>query len=146
MSKRFTLAEAQSLVPRLETSLRDAVALKTEFDEAEAAVRDFLERVNMLGGMMVDRDRVREIRQRRDGLAQRLKNAIEQVQELGCVVKDLDIGLVDFPTLFRGVEVCLCWKLGEPRIEYWHGLEEGFRGRKPIDEDFLRHHRGDPPQ
>lgn len=146
MSKRFTLAEAQSLVPRLETSLRDALALKTEFDGAEAEVRGFLERVNMLGGMMVDRDRVRETRERRDALAQRLKNAIEQVQEFGCVVKDLDIGLVDFPTLFRGVEVCLCWKLGESRIEYWHGMEEGFRGRKPIDDDFLRHHRGDPPQ
>jgi hypothetical protein len=55
-------------------------------------------------------------------------------------VKDLDIGLVDFPTVFRGVEVCLCWKLGEPRIGYWHGAEEGFRGRKPIDQDFLAHH------
>lgn len=146
MSKRFTLAEAQSLVPRLETTLRDAVALKTEFDEADTAVRGFLDRVNMLGGMMVDRERVRGTRERRDSLAQRLKTAIEQVQEFGCVVKDLDMGLIDFPTLFRGVEVCLCWKLGEARIEYWHGMEEGFRGRKPIDEDFLRHHRGDPPQ
>lgn len=146
MPKRFTLAEAQSLVPQVETSLRGAVSLKTEFDDADAAVRGFLDRVNMLGGMMVDRDRVRETRERRDNLAQRLKTAIEQVQELGCVVKDLDIGLVDFPTLFRGVEVCLCWKLGESRIEYWHGMEEGFRGRKPIDADFLRHHRGDPPQ
>jgi len=98
----------------------------------------------MMGGMMVDRDRARTTRERRNSLAQRLKSAIEQVQEVGCVVKDLDMGLVDFPTLFRGVEVCLCWKLGETRIEYWHGMEEGFRGRKRIDEDFLRHHRGDP--
>jgi hypothetical protein len=146
MSKRFTLAEAQSLVPRLEESLRSAVSLKSEFEAADTDVRSFLERVNMLGGMMVDRDRVRDKRERRDSLGQRLKASIEEVQQLGCVVKDLDIGLVDFPTLFRGVEVCLCWKLGEARIEYWHGMEEGFRGRKPIDEDFLRHHRGDPPQ
>ncbi len=146
MPKRFTLAEAQSLVPQLETSLRGAVTLKTEFDEAETQVRDFLDRVTMMGGMMVDRDRVRETRERRDSLAQRLKAAIERVQEFGCVVKDLDMGLIDFPTLFRGVEVCLCWRLGEPRIEYWHGMEEGFRGRKPIDDDFLRHHRGDPAQ
>lgn len=146
MAKRFTLTEAQSMVPRLETSLRSAVALKTEFDEAESEVRGFLERVTLMGGMMVDRDRARTSRERRDSVAQRLKAAIEQVQELGCVVKDLDIGLVDFPTLFRGVEVYLCWKLGEPNIEYWHGVEEGFRGRKPIDEDFLRHHRGDPAQ
>src|SRR5215472_2473339 len=143
MAKRFTLAEAQSLVPRLEAAMRNAVTLKTEYEQAEAGVREFLERVTMMGGMMVDRERARTGRERRDGLAKRLKAAIEQVQELGCVVKDLDIGLVDFPTLFHGVEVCLCWKLGETRIEYWHGMEEGFRGRKPIDEDFLRHHRGD---
>jgi hypothetical protein len=146
MAKRFTLAEAQSLVPRLESSMREAVKLKGEFEKAEAAMREFLERVTMMGGMNVDREQARAGRERRDQLAQRLKAAIERVQELGCVVKDLDMGLVDFPTLFHGVEVCLCWKLGEPRIEFWHGMEEGFRGRKPIDDDFLKNHRGDPPQ
>ena len=68
------------------------------------------------------------------------------MQAIGCVVKDLDIGLIDFPTEFRGEEVYLCWKLGEPRIEFWHGVEEGFRGRKAIDQDFRDHHRGDPAQ
>jgi hypothetical protein len=61
-------------------------------------------------------------------------------------VKDLDTGLVDFPTMYRGVEVCLCWKLGEGAIGYWHGVDEGFRGRKPIDQDFRDQHRGDPAQ
>ena len=146
MAKRFTLAEAQSLVPRLETSMRRTIALKTEFEQAESAVREFLDRVTMMGGMRVDREQARAGRERRDHLARQLKGAIEEVQDLGCVVKDLDMGLVDFPTLFHGVEVYLCWKLGEPHIEYWHGMEEGFRGRKLIDEDFLRNHRGDPPQ
>ncbi|HUK18820.1 MAG TPA: DUF2203 domain-containing protein [Bryobacteraceae bacterium] len=146
MAKRFTLNEAQSLVPQLEGTLRGAVALKSEFDQAEAAVRSFLERVTLMGGMMVNRNRARTTRERRDSLAQRLRSTIEHVQEMGCVVKDLDMGLIDFPTLLRGVEVYLCWKLGEPRIAYWHGTDEGFRGRKPIDEDFLRHHRGDPAQ
>ena len=59
------------------------------------------------------------------------------MQEIGCLIKDLDIGLIDFPTTYRGEEVYLCWKLGEPGIEYWHGVDEGFRGRKPIDQDFL---------
>jgi hypothetical protein len=59
------------------------------------------------------------------------------------VVKDLDIGLIDFPTLFHGVEVYLCWKLDEPAIEFWHGVDEGFRGRKAIDRDFRDNHRGD---
>jgi hypothetical protein len=65
---------------------------------------------------------------------------------MGVLVKDLDTGLVDFPTLFRGVEVYLCWKLGENGIEFWHGVEEGFRGRKSIDQDFLDHHEGDRSQ
>jgi hypothetical protein len=146
MPKRFTLAEAQRLIPRLEPLLRNAITLKTQFAEADTAVRAFLERVTMTGGMMVDRDQVRAARERREASGRRLKAALEEVQETGCTVKDLDIGLIDFPTVFRGVEVCLCWKLGEPRIEYWHGMEEGFRGRKPIDDDFLQHHRGDPPQ
>jgi hypothetical protein len=146
MSKRFTLAEAQSLVPRLERLLRSAMSLKTEFSEADGVVREFQERVTMMGGMTVDRGQVRATRERRESTGRQLKAALEQVQEVGCLVKDLDIGLVDFPTLFRGEEVYLCWRLGEAKIEYWHGVEEGFRGRKPIDQAFLENHRGDPPQ
>jgi hypothetical protein len=100
----------------------------------------------MLVGVTVDRDRAIDARSRRDSAATALRAAIEQVQETGCVLKDLDIGLVDFPTLLRGVEVYLCWKLGEPAIEYWHGVEEGFRGRKAIDQNFLDHHTGDRAQ
>ena len=71
---------------------------------------------------------------------------VERIQEMGCVIKDLDIGLVDFPTLFRGEEVYLCWKMDEPGIGFWHGVHEGFAGRKPIDQDFLEHHQGDLAQ
>jgi hypothetical protein len=59
--------------------------------------------------------------------------AVNKIQETGCVVKDLDTGLIDFPSLLDGQEVYLCWKVGEDRIEYWHGLHEGFAGRKPLD-------------
>src|SRR5205807_752422 len=146
MPKRFTLAEAQKLIPQVDRLLRDAVAAKTGYQEAERAFRQFAERVTMMGGMIVDRERAMEARSRRDASAGTLRGAIEQLQETGCVLKDLDIGLVDFPTLLRGVEVYLCWKLGEPAIEFWHGVDEGFRGRKAIDQDFLDHHRGDRAQ
>jgi hypothetical protein len=99
-----------------------------------------------MGGMVVDRTEVREARERRDHAAGSLRQVLEEVQELGCVVKDLDIGLVDFPTLFQGREVYLCWKLGEPAIAFWHGVDEGFAGRKAIDQDFREHHQGDRPQ
>ena len=61
------------------------------------------------------------------------------------LVKDLDSGLIDFPTLFRGDEVYLCWKLGESGIGFWHKIEDGFPGRKPIDQDFKDNHRGEIP-
>jgi len=146
MAKRFSLAEAQSLIPRLEPLLREAITLKTEYGEAEAAIHRYQERVMLMGGVLLDRAQTLEARKRRESAAARLRAAIEQVQETGCVLKDLDIGLIDFPTLFRGVEVYLCWKLGETGIRYWHGTDEGFRGRKAIDQDFRDHHRGDPPQ
>ena len=146
MPKRFTLAEAQRLIPQVSRRLREAVALKTEYADAERAIHSSIERIMMMGGMVVDRKTARETRDHLEAASSRLRAAIEQVQELGCVVKDLDMGLVDFPTLLGGVEVCLCWKLGETEIGFWHGTDEGFAGRKPIDEDFLRQHRGDPAQ
>jgi hypothetical protein len=142
MPRRFTHAEAQRLIPRVDRLLREAIEFKASYEEAEKEIQAFQERVMMMGGLTVDRERAIDARTRRDGAAAQLRNAIEQVQQAGCLIKDLDIGLIDFPTTYRGVEVYLCWKLGEDGIEYWHGVEEGFRGRKKIDEDFLNHHEG----
>jgi len=146
MPKRFTHAEAQSLIPQVGRLLRDAIAAKSDYDEADRAIQEFSERIMMMGGITVDRERALAARSRRDTAAGRLRAAIEEVQETGCIIKDLEIGLVDFPTLLRGVEVYLCWKLGESAIEFWHGVDEGFRGRKSIDQDFLDHHTGDRAQ
>jgi len=146
MSKRFTLAEAQRLIPRLERLMRDTAARKDEYDKAERAIQSVTERVMLMGGMNVDRETARRNRQVRESAAQQLRESIEQVQELGCVVKDLDMGLVDFPTRFRGLDVYLCWRMGERAIEYWHGMEEGFRGRKAIDDDFRENHEGEPEE
>jgi len=108
-------------------------------------LRSISQHITSSGGARVDRERLVRVRSRRDALAARLKEVLEGIEAHGCVVKDLDMGLLDFPTLYRGQEVCLCWKVGEKRIEFWHGAEEGFRGRKPIDQDFLDNHKGDPP-
>jgi hypothetical protein len=142
MPKRFTLAEAQALIPRVDRLLREAIEFKASYDEAEKEIHAMQERVMMMGGLAVDRERAVESRTRRDGAAAQLRVAIEQVQEVGCQIKDLDIGLIDFPTTYRGNEVLLCWKLGEEGIAYWHGVDEGFRGRKPIDQEFLDNHQG----
>ena len=143
MPRYFTLQEANNTLPHVEEALRTAIQLKSDYAEAEQSLRGYTLRIMMSGGMMVDRDRVAMAKQARDRGAARLQAAIEAIQEHGCVVKDLDMGLLDFPTLYHGREVYLCWKVGEDRIEFWHGTDEGFRGRKPIDDEFRANHRGD---
>ena len=144
MSKRFTLAQAQRLIPQVEPLVRQAVAVNKEFQEAEGAVQATSRRIHMMGGVTIDRAQAIAARTRRDTAVSSLKAALEKIEEIGCQIKDLDIGLIDFLTLYHGREVCLCWKLGEPHIAFWHDTEEGFRGRKPINREFLENHRGDP--
>jgi hypothetical protein len=143
MPRYFTLQQAEKLLPEVESAIRDAVHQKSVYQQAEEEWQGFASRVTMLGGVRVDHSEVMDIKRRRESSAQRLKDAVEKIQDYGCVVKDLDIGLIDFPTLFRGEEVYLCWKLGESGIEFWHGVHEGFRGRKAIDAEFLAEHRGE---
>jgi len=68
-------------------------------------------------------------------LAEQAADAVRELDELGVVLKDLDLGLLDFPGLRDGEEVELCWQVGEDAVAYWHPLEAGYRGRKPIDWD-----------
>ncbi len=146
MARRFTLQEAESLLPQVSHLVSQAVSLKGQYEEAERTIEALTQRIMFSGGLVVDREKPLEVRQQRDRAGERLKAALESIQELGCLVKDLDIGLIDFPTLFHGQEVYLCWKMGESEIRFWHGTQEGFAGRKPIDQDFLDHHEGDPAQ
>ena len=64
-----------------------------------------------------------------------LQREIQKLEDLGCVLKDLNVGLVDFPAVRLGVRVWLCWKSGERKVEFWHGLQEGFANRKPVNEN-----------
>ncbi|MCY3801826.1 MAG: DUF2203 domain-containing protein [Chloroflexi bacterium] len=65
-------------------------------------------------------------------LVRELEGLVHEVQERGVIVRDLDTGLIDFPSIREGEEIFLCYRLGEETIEFWHGLEEGFPGRKPL--------------
>jgi hypothetical protein len=143
MARLFTLLQAEQLLPAVERAIREAISLRADYQEAESGLQQSVERITMLGGAYVDRDQAQALKDRRQSSAVRLKDSIEKIHSFGCVVKDLDIGLIDFPTLYRGEEVYLCWKLGETGIQYWHGIDEGFRGRKKIDRDFLDNHKGE---
>ena len=145
MPRFFTLSQAEKLLPQVESAIREAIARKSEYDQAETEWQSFSRRVMVSGGMQVDRSRLSEQKNRREAAALDVRNSIERVHEFGCLVKDLDNGLIDFPTLLNGQEVYLCWKLGENGIQFWHGVQEGFRGRKAIDQEFLEHHQGELP-
>ena len=128
----------------VEREFRQALRIKEELESAAADLAGYSKHLFQAGGAIVDQRRFLSLRSRRDALGSRLKEMIEGIQEYGCQVKDLDLGLLDFPTLYEGREVCLCWRLGEPEIAFWHGVDEGYKGRKPIDRTFLENHHADP--
>jgi hypothetical protein len=136
-NRTFTFDEAQTLVPVLESLLRAAMEGKKLIQEVEGELQEVSQRVFVSGGMMLDVIRLAKRKAQRDKAVQQVKDALSEIDSAGVQVKDLDIGLLDFPCLVEDRVVLLCWKLGEPRIGFWHGTEDGFAGRKPIDEKIL---------
>jgi hypothetical protein len=145
MRRYFRIEQAERLLPEVRVAIEKAIEARKHYESSEQQLQRALQRIAMLGGSIADRDSIAAERTRRDESGKALNEAIEQIHSFGCLVKDLDMGLIDFPTRLHGREVLLCWKLGEEGIGWWHGTDEGFRGRKPIDEDFLSNHEGDRP-
>jgi hypothetical protein len=143
MPKYFTLAEAQAALPEVERALRDILFHKAEYQKAHDEMENNTRRIRMAGGSRVDPGAHLAMRARRDTSAAALKDAADRVEQAGALIKDVEIGLIDFISRYQGQPVCLCFKLGEDGIRFWHGLDEGFRGRKPIDDDFIENHRGE---
>ncbi len=143
MPRYFTLQQAQDAVERLRGVMEEAVTARARLAEAEGELRESVQRAQVLGGVRLDPNRMALLGKARQVAGERLQACLEAIEESGAQLKDLDTGLLDFPTLYRGAEVLLCWRLGEAGIGHWHGLEEGFRGRKTIDRDFLDHHEGE---
>lgn len=139
MSDRtFTLDEAQALLPVLESLLRAAISAKTFIEEMDAEMQALHHRIFLNGGMFLDIVPLARRKAERTKAEQRAKDAVAEIDSIGVQVKDLDIGLLDFPCVVEGQIVLLCWKLGEKSITHWHGTQEGFAGRKPIDQRIAR--------
>ena len=145
MARYFTLREAERLLPHVEHYLRDSLFHRAEAMKAHEELETASARIRMAGGLRVQPGPLLAARARRDASTAALKEALQKIQEMGVLVKDLDIGLIDFMTRYRDQDVCLCWKLGEEKIAFWHGAEEGFRGRKPIDREFIDGHTSGEP-
>jgi len=136
--RSFTLDEAQSLLPVLESLLRTAIDGKKLIETVDAELQELAHRVFLSGGLLVNIVQVARRKAEREKTIQRVKDTLAEIDATGVQVKDLDIGLLDFPCQVEGRTVLLCWKLGEPGIAHWHDASEGFAGRKPIDDRIAR--------
>jgi hypothetical protein len=132
--RTFTLDEAQTLVPVLESLLKTAIEGKKYADRIEQEFKAVASRVFLNGGTLLDVAQLAARKRERERQVQRVKDALAEIEATGVLVKDLDIGLLDFPCDVEGRTILLCWKLGEKSIAHWHGTDEGYRYRKPIDE------------
>ncbi|MGD0075478.1 MAG: DUF2203 domain-containing protein [Candidatus Binataceae bacterium] len=127
--KLFSREEANQLVPRLEEIVRRLQLLGHQLREglkdlcqAEPEVRD--------DGM--DLDKVIEEHPQLRALAEEMAELATQVEEYGCFLKDIDLGLVDFPSELDNEVVFLCWQFGESQLSAWHSVDEGFASRRPL--------------
>ncbi|MGH9498052.1 MAG: DUF2203 domain-containing protein [Terriglobales bacterium] len=136
--RSFTLEEAQSLLPVLESLLRTAIDGKKLIEAVDAEFQELAHRVFLSGGLLVNIIQVARRKAEREKTIQRVKDTLAEIDSTGVQVKDLDIGLLDFPCQVEGRTVLLCWKLGEKGITHWHDTREGFAGRKPIDEKIAK--------
>ena len=136
--KTFTLDEAQSLLPLLESLLKRAIEDKRAAQEVEGRLGELGRRIHLAGGMRVDVGLVAKQRAELEGHLQRVRESVSEIDAIGVQVKDLDTGLLDFPCRVDDQVVLLCWRMGEGGIEHWHTIEDGFKGRKPLDERFRR--------
>jgi len=136
--KTFTLDEAQSLLPVLESLLKRAVEGKQSAEEIDSELSDLAQRIHLSGGMRVDVVKVAKQRAEVETHLQRVRESIAEIDSIGVQVKDLDAGLLDFPCRIDDQVVLLCWRMGEATIEHWHTIESGFQGRQPLDDRFRR--------
>jgi len=136
--RTFTLDEAHLLLPVLESLLKQAIESKQLIERIDKEFQDLNHKIFLAGGTLINIAKVATRRAEREKAVQKIKDTLNEIDATGVQVKDLDIGLLDFPCLVDDGMILLCWKLGEEKITHWHSLEEGFKGRKLIDEQILR--------
>ncbi len=129
--RHFTLNEANALLPRLSDLLLQTQESKAKHDRLREKATEYAHRMSS-NGHIIEKE-LNETRQELAKTTAELNSLMERVQELGCEVKDLDQGLVDFRAERHGREIYLCWKLGEPDVRWWHELETGFAERRPLE-------------
>jgi hypothetical protein len=129
----FSLSEAERARREVEPLLIDAMEGRRQMSDLEESLGAISNRIQIMGGITIDYDVAARLRGDLNRVVAKVKDALDRIQATGCIVKDLDSGLVDFPSVIQNEEVYLCWRLGEDRIRFYHRHDEGFAGRKPIN-------------
>ena len=128
----FTPAEVEALIPTLTGLVERLRAAHADVQALREGLEAERRRLTLAGGGMLDRTRWRADGERLDAATKEAQAALDELHTLGGVAKDAQLGLVDFPHLRDGRVVNLCWKHGESRVRWWHGLDEGYTARKPL--------------
>ena len=125
-ARYFTLEEAQATLPQVKKLMEQVQSARREILRLRPEALPAIEQAALNGGNKL----LGELAVH----AMRLEEGVRGIMALGAVIKDIDAGLVDFIGLRNGREIFLCWRYGEEAIGYWHELNAGFAGRRPLDE------------
>jgi hypothetical protein len=132
MPRRFTPGQANAELTEIRPLVEQIVAHRREQRRLQSERRALAERIAGNGGG-IDAGALGELEEAERQARIEIARRVNAVHERGAIVKDLDTGLIDFPARIGGEEALLCWQLGEEQVEHWHGLEEGFAGRKRLN-------------
>ena len=128
----FTVADVEALIPDLSRVMKPVMSAHAEVSATQERMQAEQQRIAMAGGGVLDRRAWRADKDKVERLTGEIRRGLGEIVELGGAPKDLGLGLVDFLHLRDGREVNLCWRYGEREIRHWHGLDEGYAGRKPL--------------
>ncbi len=131
--KVFTIEEANRTLPLVRRIVADLIELHPRWRAAVVA----FEAVQIGVTSPEESDQSRQLRLEAGRLAGEIEACLDELGQIGCIFKDFEAGLIDFPALHEGRMVYLCWRHGEARIEHWHELDSGFADRRPLDYNLL---------
>lgn len=127
----FTIEQAEALLPQLRDELTEMQRCKRAVDELRPGLARAAESATG-NGHVKNEDELAAKRRQAEALVDEINTRLARINELGVELKDIDQGLLDFPSEREGRTVYLCWQLGEERIEWWHELDTGFAGRQAL--------------
>jgi hypothetical protein len=124
----FTVDKANTILPKVKKKFDEILCCKNN-------VMDIQEELQNLSDSNCSFEKFIKKKQELNHIVTSLYKMIQELEDMGVMIKSVDEGLLDFPSIRCDEEIWLCWKFGENKVKFWHGKDEGFMGRKPIPQD-----------